>query len=532
MEKADTTENDLGLGLTILVVEDDEGLNRLVSKNLERAGFRTASAARGADAIEKVAGDPDVLLLLDYRLPDMTANQVVEQLVERQSRVPFIVMTGQGDERIAVEMMKLGALDYVVKDASFMDVLPQVVGRVARQIGTEKRLNEAEAKLRESQRSSATLMSNLPGMVYRCRNDRQRTMTFVSEGSAELTGHHPSDLVENEKASYMQLLHPDDKETVLADIQSAVADKRPFHLIYRIHSAKDGEKWVWERGSGVFSTEGEVQALEGFITDITDRRRAEDERQRMEQQLQLAGRLAAVGELAAGVAHELNNPLTAVQAYAQYLSLREDIDEAVREDVGTIYKEAQRATRITANLLSFARRHKPAMTFVSINEVVEESLGLHGYRMKVNNVELLTELAPDLPRTMADFHQLQQVFVNIITNAEHAMTETRGEGVLVIRTQMTDNVIRTSFTDDGPGAPDEDLKRIFDPFFTTKDVGKGTGLGLSICYGIIEGHGGRVYAKNNPDRGMTFVVEIPVTSEAQSQGDESDSDGTAETESG
>lgn len=216
----------------------------------------------------------------------------------------------------------------------------------------------------------------------------------------------------------------------------------------------------------------------------------------------------------------------------QYLTLREDIDEDVREDVETIYKEAQRATRITANLLSFARRHKPAMTFVSINEVVEESLGLHGYRMKVNNVELLTELAPDLPRTMADFHQLQQVFVNIITNAEHAMTETRGEGVLVIRTEMADNAIRTSFIDDGPGAPADDLKRIFDPFFTTKDVGKGTGLGLSICYGIIEGHGGLVYAKNNPDRGMTFVVEIPVTSEDQSQGDESDAGGTAQTESG
>ena len=515
MEKPFITDDELEMNDTILVVEDDEGLSRLVRKNLERAGFQTASTARGADAIDSVATDPNVLLLLDYRLPDMTAKQVVEKLIETHCLVPFIVMTGQGDERIAVEMMKLGALDYVVKDAGFIDALPQVVRRVVRQVNTEKKLKEAEAKLRESQRSLSTLMSNLPGMAYRCRDDRDRTMLFVSEGCKELTGYEPFDLIENAETSYMQLLHDDDRDTVLEDIRSALADKRPFHLVYRINSASDEEKWVWERGSGVFSVEGELQALEGFITDITDSKRAEEEKQKMEQQLHLTGRLAAVGELAAGVAHELNNPLTAVQAYAQFLSSREDLDENVRKDVTTIYGEAQRATRITANLLSFARKHEPEKSFISINEVIESSLELNLYRMRVNNIEVVTELDPDLPRTMADFHQMQQVFVNIITNAEHCMMESHGKGNLLIKTQTTAAMIKVSFIDDGPGIPEESIKRLFDPFYTTKDVGKGTGLGLAICFGIVQGHGGRIHAESNSGHGATFIVEIPIISQEE-----------------
>jgi two-component system NtrC family sensor kinase len=233
----------------------------------------------------------------------------------------------------------------------------------------------------------------------------------------------------------------------------------------------------------------------------------------MEQQLQLAERLAAVGELAAGVAHELNNPLTAVQGFAQYLAGRENVDEATRDDLETIYREAQRATRITGNLLSFARKHKPEKGFFSINDIVEHSLELHAYRMKVNNVEVVEDLAPDLPRTMVDYHQMQQVFVNMIANAEQAMDEEGGRGRLVVRTEQLAETIRITFADNGPGMTGDVLKSVFDPFFTTKDVGRGTGLGLSICFGIVQEHGGRLYAESEPGKGATFVVELPVVAE-------------------
>jgi two-component system NtrC family sensor kinase len=249
--------------------------------------------------------------------------------------------------------------------------------------------------------------------------------------------------------------------------------------------------------------------------DITERKKAEEEKQRIEEQLNLAGRLAAIGELAAGVAHELNNPIAAIQGFAQLLASQNGLTETTKKDLDTIYKEAQRAGRITQNLLSFARRHKPEKSLIEINEALIKSLDLHSYRMKVDNIELSLKLDPDLPRTMADFYQMQQVFVNIINNAEQAMTEAYAKGKLCIETKKVGEMIQISFADNGPGIPEDNLTRIFDPFFTTKAVGKGTGLGLSICYGIIKEHNGRIYARSKHGEGATFVVEIPIVNDGQ-----------------
>jgi len=257
--------------------------------------------------------------------------------------------------------------------------------------------------------------------------------------------------------------------------------------------------------------------------DVTERKEAEEEKQRMEEQVHLAGRLAAVGELAAGVAHELNNPLAAVQAYAEFLASRKGLDESIKKDLETIYGQTQRATRITGNLLSFARRHSPERRLISINEVIERSSELHAYRLRVNNIELSLELEPTLPGTMADFHQIQQIFVNIVTNAEQAMTEGRGEGKLCVKTEQDGEVIRIIFTDDGPGIPEDNLKKIFDSFFTTKEAGRGTGLGLSICRGIVKNHGGKLYASSNVGEGTTFVVELPIVSAGQPGAEPSES---------
>jgi two-component system NtrC family sensor kinase len=273
---------------------------------------------------------------------------------------------------------------------------------------------------------------------------------------------------------------------------------------------KDGHRVFTETSVRRLENDGEIEGFITIVRDINERRRAEEEKHKMEEQLQISGRLAAVGELVAGVAHELNNPLAAIQAYAQLLNERDDLDDTTKSDVDTIYSQAQRASRITGNLLSFARQTKPEKHPVSINEAIERSLELHNYRMKVNNIEVTTELETGLPETMADFHQLQEVFVNLITNAEQAMTEAHGRGELVVKTRKLGDMIQAEVTDDGPGIPEKNLKRIFDPFFTTKEVGKGTGLGLSICYGIVQEHGGRLYARSKPGEGTTFVVEIPL----------------------
>jgi signal transduction histidine kinase len=192
--------------------------------------------------------------------------------------------------------------------------------------------------------------------------------------------------------------------------------------------------------------------------------------------------------------------------------LREaEVSPEAKEDLDIISKEAERAAGIVKNLLTFARKHEPVKQFSHVNSIIEDVIKLRTYEQKVSNIALRKRLARNLPEIMVDYFQIQQVFLNIIVNAETAMLEAHNKGTLTISTRKSDSIIRISFTDDGPGIAKENLNRIFNPFFTTKEVGKGTGLGLSICHGIITAHGGNIYAKSKPGSGATFVVELPVS---------------------
>ena len=232
----------------------------------------------------------------------------------------------------------------------------------------------------------------------------------------------------------------------------------------------------------------------------------------LQQQLIQSEKLSAIGELISGIAHELNNPLTGVMGYSQLLQMRGDLDDRAKDSLVKINNLATRCQRIVQNLLSFARKQKPERTLTSVNEILGRTVELRSYELQVNNIELVLELDPQLPRTIADAHQLQQVFLNVITNAEQAMLETRGRGRLAIRTRndIAGGRIVVEVTDDGPGIPEQHLTKIFDPFFTTKEVGKGTGLGLSLAYGIIKEHAGNIYARSRLGEGSTFVIELPV----------------------
>lgn len=242
------------------------------------------------------------------------------------------------------------------------------------------------------------------------------------------------------------------------------------------------------------------------------------ERRRLEQQLLHSEKLSAIGQLVAGVAHELNNPLTSVSGYAQLLLRDNRLPPEIRQDIEHIHQQAERAAKIVQNLLIFAREHKPERTQVVIDEVLRRSLALQHYQLRVDNIEVKLELAPNLPPINADFHQLQQVFLNLITNARYAMTQKGGRGTLTLRTGLErgnggDNWIRIEVIDTGVGIPEHILPKIFNPFFTTKPVGQGTGLGLSICFGIVKEHGGQIWAESQVGVGTRVVVKLPVCTE-------------------
>jgi PAS domain S-box-containing protein len=253
--------------------------------------------------------------------------------------------------------------------------------------------------------------------------------------------------------------------------------------------------------SPIFDDSGEIVASVHVARDISERRK-------MQQQLVIADRLASVGELAAGIAHELNNPLTSVIGFTQLL-LSGQVADDVRQDLEVVSSEAQRAAHVVKNLLAFARKHVPVKKPVSVNEIIEKVLEIRAYEQKVSNIKVVIHLAPDLPEIMADYFQLQQVFINIIINAEHFMIEAHNGGFLTITTENRGDMVRAAFADDGPGIAEGDLEHLFDPFFTTKEVGKGTGLGLSICHGIVTEHNGRITVESELGKGATFVVELP-----------------------
>jgi nitrogen fixation negative regulator NifL len=245
--------------------------------------------------------------------------------------------------------------------------------------------------------------------------------------------------------------------------------------------------------------------------DITERKRVEEELARQREARIQSDKLADMGTLLAGVAHELNNPLTVVTGYCTIL--RGTLgDGPLGERVDKISAAAERCVRIVRNFLALARQHPPERHRVRLNQVVREAVELLAYPLRVDNVEVRLELADDVPALWADPHQLHQVLVNLITNAHHAMHTSANERRLTIRSGLHGNGsrVRLEVSDSGPGIPAEIHSRIFEPFFTTKPVGLGTGLGLPLCRGIIEAHGGSIRLVSAPGEGATFAIDLPV----------------------
>ena len=249
--------------------------------------------------------------------------------------------------------------------------------------------------------------------------------------------------------------------------------------------------------------EGEgVTGVVASLRDVTEQRL-------LASQLLQQEKLAAIGQLVSGVAHELNNPLAGVSAFAQILLAAPGLADEERQAVETIHHEARRAAKIVSNLLTFARRHQPARTAADVNQLVLDTLELRRYAIRMAQIDLAVELDEELPLTWADPFQLQQVVLNLITNAEQSLADWGGARRMEIRSRRDGETIVVSVADTGGGIAAADLSRVFNPFFTTKPVGQGTGLGLSISDGIVREHGGRLRVESAPGLGATFIIELP-----------------------
>lgn len=274
------------------------------------------------------------------------------------------------------------------------------------------------------------------------------------------------------------------------------------------------------KGAQDYLIKGQVDTnlLVRTIRYAIERKRAEERERQLQLQLNLSNRLASLGVMVEGIAHEINNPLVSVIGFAQMLMYK-DIPENAKEAVRTISDNAQRVADIVKNLLTFAKQQKLERTLINVNDIIKTALEIRAYAMEISNIKVTTHLDHTIPWTMADATLLQQVFLNLIINAETGMKLAHGNGNLLIKTELINNTIQVSFTDDGPGIAEANLAHLFDPFFSTREVGQGTGLGLSVCYGIIAEHNGQIYVKSQLDKGSVFTVELPVITETTTASD-------------
>ena len=303
-----------------------------------------------------------------------------------------------------------------------------------------------------------------------------------------------------------------DEQARLGFLQQLSRDGLAQDYLLRLRRADGSAMWVEVTARAETHPPRKALRVEAVIRDVTERKKLQDQTRELYHQLSQAEKLAALGQTMSGVAHELNNPLATILACAERLSSRR-LDELTRRDLEAIHNAAERAARIVRNLQTFVRKRHTTRTTVDLNDVVRETLAIRAYEQRAANVVILEALAAGLPPIFADPHQIQQILLNLIINAEQAMLDAHGRGMLILRSwhEPDRDAVILEVNDDGPGMPEALQPKIFDPFFTTKAVGKGTGLGLTVAYAIAQEHGGRLTVASREGRGASFFLELPVS---------------------
>ena len=294
-------------------------------------------------------------------------------------------------------------------------------------------------------------------------------------------------------------------------LRQLTRDGTALGYLLRLRKADGSAMWIELTARAEPLPSSSALRVEAILRDVTERQKLQDQARDLYHQLSQAEKLASLGQTMSGVAHELNNPLATILACAERLAGRR-MDDQTRRDLDAIHNAAERAARIVRNLQTFARRRHTTRTMVDLNMVVRETLALRAYEQRVANVVIVEAMAAGLPPVFADPHQIQQVLLNLIINAEQAMLGAHGRGLLILRSwhEPDREAVVLEVSDDGPGVPEDLQPKIFDPFFTTKPVGKGTGLGLSVAYAIAQEHGGRISINSSQGRGASFFLELPV----------------------
>ena len=371
-----------------------------------------------------------------------------------------------------------------------------LVGRDIAGIKTMEELLQREADVS----SSITETANVPMMAL----DPEGKLIFFNRAAEEITGYNR---VEVAGKSWLETFVPEsERELVSANVSLEDHSNRVgnFHCI--LLTRDGGERFINWNSSVLEDASGRAWGILFIGLDLTDQRI-------LEEHLSQAEKLSSIGQLVAGVAHELNNPLTSILGFAEHLQEEHTLPDVAVRPLEVICEEARRSAELVRNLLTFARQHKTEKERCDVNSIVNTILDIQRYQFKKCGIVLLRELDPTLPRIQGDPIQIQQVVLNLLNNAFEALKDAEiadRPGIIIARTRAGEAHVIFEVEDNGPGIPEDHRRKLFDPFFTTKPPGKGTGLGLSISYGIVKEHGGNIHFENAPGAGTRFVVELPM----------------------
>jgi signal transduction histidine kinase/CheY-like chemotaxis protein len=519
----------------ILVVDDERGIRDLLSLELGSRDYKVSTAANGEEALEKIKNEKFQLVISDIKMPRMGGLEMLEAIKKIDPDIEVIMSTGYGTVETAVSAMKIGAYDFIQKPFNLDEILAL----------TEKALEKSDMKtllgIYEASKaifSSVKLEALLPLMAKLStrilKADDASIMLIDPEGKLLVAATIGLETDERKQARLafgervagkvaqlkgpLIITGPLEKDArfsnvaSLRDIRSSIVfpllvEGEVLGILNVNRTAREEPFTAAElRHATIFGAQI-AQALHNAKL-YGELEKKINEIQEMQCQLVQSEKLAAVGQLAAGVAHEINNPLTGILGFTEILLQDKSLSREQREDLESVLHQSRRCRKIVQNLLQFSRRKKPENQMVRLNEVLAPTLQLVQYDFRSANIEIKMHIPEDLPPLYGDSSQLEQVFLNLITNARQAM-EGRKKGAVNIRASQEAGRIVIRFEDNGPGIPPENLGKVFDPFYTTKPVGKGTGLGLSISYGIIAQHHGTIRCESQEGTSTAFIIELP-----------------------
>ena len=505
----------------ILVVDDEPQIADMISASLEANGYAPSVAYGGQTGVDSVRAGKFDLVIMDIQMPDLDGITALGEMKKLDPEIEVIIATGHGTMSTAIQSLRKGAFDYLHKPFEIKELLAVVeralekrkFNDIARAIFSTIKPDELPHLIIDSAmrilKADEALLA-LAGKDGRLAVAVSDGLDSVPERASRLEiCARMSAQFEGDGARGVALVENPAGDLRLSGIAGIADIKSVLLLPIMEENRLAGIIGINRRDSEEKFGENDLHRARifGSLVNLA-LRNANLYRQLQETQGQLvqAEKMSALGQLAGGLAHEINNPLSGILGLTQLVLEKTPPDTQNHQDLKDIEKAVFRCKKIITSLLSFARQERTHMESVSVNEVIEETLTLCARQMELKRVRIERNFAEGLPQVSGDFQQLMQVFLNLLTNARDAMPE---GGAIMVGTRRTGAWVEVSIKDSGAGIPEELLGRIFDPFFTTKPAGQGTGLGLSVCLGIINKHNGSISAHSAPEKGSAFTVRLP-----------------------